>query len=184
MFNKWHAQLENGLRSDELPLALESDLANYRSLIPSLALLIHLADGGVAEITVAALDTAIRWGQYLESHACRLYATAVHSDVAAGRALAKQILDGSLADGFTVRDVYRPCWSGLTTSEEAQAAIELLVDLDWLDVAEIPTPGRKRTEHRINPRLRQKHPGKELPELPKDPFGSFGSTPEEASQVF
>ncbi|MBI2478467.1 MAG: hypothetical protein HYV60_07460 [Planctomycetia bacterium] len=96
--------------------------------------------------------------------------------------MAKKIIDGSLADGFTVKDVYRPGWSGLTTSEEAQAAIELLVDLDRLAVAEIPTGGRKRIEHRINPRIRQPPPGKELPELPKDSFGSFGSTPEEASQ--
>ena len=175
MFNKWLSKLENRLRGDELPPALESHLAKYRSLIPSLALLTHLADDGTAEIPAVALDKAIRWGQYLESHACRLYAAAVHSDVTAGRALAKKILDGSLADGFAVKDVYRPGWSGLTSSEEAQAAIELLVDLDWLEVAEIPTAGRKRTEHRINPRLRQKPPGKELPELPKDPFGSYGS---------
>jgi putative DNA primase/helicase len=182
MFNRWQKQLENRLRSDELPPALESHLAKYRSLIPSLALLTHLADDGTAEIPVESLTKAIQWGQYLESHACRLYAAAVHSDITAGRALAKKIRDGSLADGFTVKDVYRPGWSGLASSEEAQAAIELLVDLDWLEVAEIPTAGRKRTEHRINPRLRQKHPGRELPELPKDPSGSFGSTPEEASQ--
>ena len=183
-FNEWRSQLENRLRGDELPPALESHLAKYRSLIPSLALLIHLADEGVEEIPVSALDKAIRWGQYLESHANRLYASAVHSDITAGRCLAKKILDGSLADGFTIKDVYRPGWSGLTTSEEAQAAIELLVDLDWLEVAEIPTGGRKRTEHRINPRLGQRHPGKELPELPKAPFGSFGSTHVEGSQDF
>lgn len=181
LFKKWQGKLENRLRSDELPPALESHLAKYRSLIPSLALLTHLADDGTAEIPVESLTKAIQWGEYLESHARRLYASAVHSDVTAGRALAKKILDGSLADGFTVKDVYRPGWSGLATSEEAQAAIELLVDLDWLEVSEIPTGGRKRTEHRINPRLRQKHPGKELPKPPKAPFGSFGSTREEAS---
>ena len=210
MFSQWHEQLENRLRGNELVPAVESHLAKYRSLIPSLALLIHLADDGSAEIPAAALDKAIQWGVYLESHAHRVYASAVHSDITAGRCLAKKILDGSLADGFTVKDVYRPGWSGLSTKEEAQAAIELLVDLDWLDVTEIPTGGRKRIEHRINPRClktfgssgstqerpfsdscftscggivgsekTQTPPGKELPELPKAPSGSFGSMQEE-----
>ncbi len=176
MFSQWHEQLENRLRGNELVPAVESHLAKYRSLIPSLALLIHLADDGSAEIPAAALDKAIQWGVYLESHAHRVYASAVHSDITAGRCLAKKILDGSLADGFTVKDVYRPGWSGLSTKEEAQAAIDLLVDLDWLAVVEIPTTGRKRTEHRINPRIRQTEVEQELPELPKTPSGSFGST--------
>lgn len=166
MFDQWQSCLESRLRGDELPPALESHLAKYRSLIPSLALLIHLADDGVEEIPVAALDRAIRWGHFLESHANRLYASAVHSDITSGRCLAKKILDGSLADRFTVKDVYRPNWSGLSSSEEAQAAIELLVDLDWLEVEEIRTPGRPRIEHRINPRVRQ------------ITFGSSGSTHE------
>ena len=175
-FNQWLSRLENRLRADELAPAIESHLAKYRSLIPSLALLIHLGDGGKAEIPAAALDKAIRWGQYLESHAHRLYASTVHSDILAARCLAKKLTDGSLADGFTVKDVYRPGWSGLPNSEEAQAAIELLIDLDWLDVAQISTPGRKRTEHRINPRILSAPPGNVLPELPKAPSGSFGST--------
>jgi putative DNA primase/helicase len=175
VFDDWLTKLEPRLRGDELAPAMESHLAKYRSLIPSLALLIHLADGGVAEISIPALERAIAWGVYLESHAHRIYASAVHSDVVAARCLAKKVTDGSLKDGFTVRDVYRPGWSGLATTEESQAAIELLIELDWLEVVEIPTPGRTRTEHRINPRIQQAAPGKELPELPKVPFDSFGS---------
>ena len=88
MFSQWHEQLENRLRGNELVPAVESHLAKYRSLIPSLALLIHLADDGSAEIPAAALDKAIQWGVYLESHAHRVYASAVHSDITAGRCLA------------------------------------------------------------------------------------------------
>ncbi len=179
IFDDWLTKLETRLRGDELAPAMESHLAKYRSLIPSLALLIHLADGGVAEISIPALERAIAWGVYLESHAHRIYASAVHSDVVAARCLAKKVTDGSLTDGFSLRDVYRPGWSGLATPEEAQAAIEMLIELDWLQAVEIPTQGRTRTEHRINPRIQQTAPGKELPELPEAPFVSFDSMQEE-----
>ena len=176
LFDDWLSNLETRLRGDELDPAMESHLAKYRSLIPSLALLIHLADGGVGEISTSAIERAIAWSTYLESHAHRIYASTVHSAVVAARALAKKITDGSLEDGFSVRDVYRHGWSGLAHPEEAQAAIDLLIDLNWLAVEEIETKGRKRTEHRINPQIQQTAPEKELPEPPKAPSGSFGST--------
>ncbi len=113
VFNAWLTKLETRLRGDELIPAMESHLAKYRSLIPSLALLIHLADGGFGEISMQSLERAIAWADYLESHAHRIYASAVHSDVVAARALARKISDGSLTDGFSIRDVYRldgPGW--------------------------------------------------------------------------
>jgi putative DNA primase/helicase len=182
VFDGWLTKLEPRLRGDELAPAMESHLAKYRSLMPSLALLSHLADGGVAEIPAPALEKAIRWGEYLESHAQRVYASTVHSDVVAARALAKKITDGSLTDGFQVRDVYRAGWSGLTTRDEAQAAIDLLIDLEWLAAAEIPTAGRKRIEHRINPQKQQSAPGKELPKLTEATSVGSVSTQEEGSQ--
>lgn len=181
LFYDWHLRLETRLRANVLAPAMESHLAKYRSLIPSLALLIHLADGGVEQIPVLALEKAIQWGEYLESHAGRVYASAVHSDVAAAQCLAKRIAEGVLDDRFTLKDVYRPGWTGLSTREDAQAAIEMLCDLHWLEAFEISTAGRKRTEHRINPKIQQTALRIVLPELPKAPFGSFGSSHEEAS---
>ena len=57
------------LRAADLPAALEAVLAKYRSLIPSIALLIHLADGGCGPVPLSALDKAVGWGQYLFAHA-------------------------------------------------------------------------------------------------------------------
>jgi len=31
-----------------------------------------------------------------------------------------------------LRDVYRPCWSGLADRDDAKAAVDVLVDHDWL----------------------------------------------------
>lgn len=77
MFIEWRAGLERRLRSDDLPSLLEGHLAKYRSLIPTLALLIHLADVGYGPVGEDALVRACAWGEYLESHALRLYAPAL-----------------------------------------------------------------------------------------------------------
>jgi hypothetical protein len=104
-------------------------------------------------VAAQALDMAIRWGWYLESHARRIYGQDVNAEVAAARALARKIVDGTLQDGFSLRDVYRSSWSQLATRDDAAAAVELLIDLGWLRVETLPTGGRERTRHRINLRI-------------------------------
>lgn len=162
-FDAWRAQLEATVRGGDLHPALESHLAKYRSLIPSLALLIHLADGETGPVGITALQMAIKWGVYLESHARRIYSQAIHPDVAAARALAKRLLAGEVKTGFALRDVYRKGWSGLATSQDALGAVELLRDWDWLAEVREPTAGRTGTLYYINPRIHdlapQKHAG-------------------------
>ena len=51
IFREWRGNLERQLRSDDLSPALESHLAKYRTLVPAVALINHLADGGVGEIS-------------------------------------------------------------------------------------------------------------------------------------
>jgi hypothetical protein len=97
---------------DEHP-ALESHLAKYRSLVPSLALLIHLADGGQGSVGEKSIQKAIRWTAYLESRARRIYSIVTNSAAIAGKALAKRIHKGELRDGFTLREIYRKHWAGL-----------------------------------------------------------------------
>jgi hypothetical protein len=69
VFDEWRSALEHRLREGREHPAIEAHLAKYRSLIPSLALLIHLADGGENPVGVDALERACAWGDYLESHA-------------------------------------------------------------------------------------------------------------------
>lgn len=151
VFDRWRAGLEATVRSGELHPVLESHFAKFRSLIPSLALLIHLADVGRGPVGSEALQRASRWGEYLPSHARRIYAHATHPDLAAARALAKKLAGGDLADEFALRDVYRAGWSGLTTPEDAKGAVDLLVDLDWLREERRATGGWTATVHLINP---------------------------------
>lgn len=153
MFNQWREELEPRVRSGEEHPTIESHLSKYRSLIPSLALLIHLADGGTGPVGIGPLKKAIAWGVYLESHARRIYALAASPDLDAARALAKKIMAGEVSDGFALREVYRNGWSGLSTAEDAKGAAELLVDFDWLVEAREPTGGRTKVTYYINPRL-------------------------------
>lgn len=157
-FNAWRAELEPRLRSGSEHPAIESHLAKYRSLIPSLALLIHLVDepdGG--PVTLEALKRAIAWGGYLESHARRMYGSIAQRSSAAANALATKIEAGALTDGFTLRDVYRPGWSGLTDRGDAQTAVDVLIDHDWLVSQTIDTGGRPQTVYRVNPQVTKAH---------------------------
>src|SRR5208337_3331522 len=79
VFNSWRHNLETRLRSDHgFPPAMESHLAKYRSLMPSLALIFHLvevADGTESEgpVSERAAIMAVTWCEYLETHAWRVY---------------------------------------------------------------------------------------------------------------
>jgi len=152
-FNDWRADLEHRLLAEDDHPAISSHLAKYRSLIPSLALLFHLSDPPATGEGVSArsVEMAIHWGRYLESHARRIYGHAMSEKVTAAKALARKISGGSLQDGFTLREVYRHGWSQLSSRSNATAAVELLIDLDWLQEERQPTGGRGRTRYRIHP---------------------------------
>ena len=61
-FDAWREELELRLRGNADHPAIESHLAKYRSLIPSLALILHLLDNGIGPIDTDAIDKAICWG--------------------------------------------------------------------------------------------------------------------------
>jgi len=153
VFTEWRTELEKRLRDGDLHPMMESYLSKLRSLIPSLALLIHLADEGRGPVGEAALSRACAWGEYLESHARRVYAPALAPATGAVSALAGRILRGDLKREFALRDVQRHQWSGLSSGEELKKGLELLEALDWIRTIEEPTPGRPRTRYVVNPRL-------------------------------
>lgn len=156
-FDQWRESLEKRLRNEDLSPAIETVLSKYRSLVPSLALLIHLADtpeGGPVGLT--ALIKACAWTEYLESHAHRIYSAKLATGVLSGRALAAKIKAGKLPDRFSLKDVYRPGWSRLTTREQAQAAVDLLIENDWLRPINEPVAaggGRPKTAYGVNPAI-------------------------------
>jgi len=89
----------------------------------------------------------------LETHARRIFAVAVNRDATAAKALAKKIIAGAVNDGFALRDVYRSGWSHLSSREDTEGAVRLLLDLDWLRQTTEPTGGAPRTQYWISPKV-------------------------------
>jgi putative DNA primase/helicase len=179
LFDDWRAALEETVRSGDEHPAFESHLAKYRSLVPSLALLIHLVDGAHGPVGEEATRKAIAWVSYLESHARRIYGIAVNSAAVSGKALAKRILKGELKDGFTLRDIYRKHWAGLSEKQAVEQAVDLLVELGWLRARDVNTGGKPKTYYDINPALLTKTApepsAKSAKSPPVSPIGTYGT---------
>jgi hypothetical protein len=133
---------------------MESHLIKYRKLIPALSLIIHLSEAREGPVGDDAVARAVAWGDLLETHARRIYAVGIEPGVVHARALAKKIVTGEVADGFTDRDVYRNHWSLLSDKRQVHLAVAELVELDWLRVENQATQGRPKVVHRINPAAR------------------------------
>jgi putative DNA primase/helicase len=156
-FTEWRKGLEVRLRSGDLHPALEAHLAKYRKLVPALALICHLADVGSGPVDRVALGRALGFAEYLERHARRVYGAGPEAETAAAKAIISHIRRRDLQDGFTARDVQRPCWSSLSDRHQIQAGLNLLCDLNWI-VAEdkkLTAGGRPTVHYRINPRVWQ-----------------------------
>lgn len=153
LFNAWREPLERRLRAGTLHPLMEAHLAKYRSLVPSIALVLHLTIADTGPVSLEATERAIGWAEYLEPHARRVYAPGISPDMDAARALAQHIEAGDLPPAFTARDVYRRGWSGISTKADTEAALEILEDFNWLSSQSVETGGKPRVDYHINPAL-------------------------------
>jgi hypothetical protein len=151
-FSEWRANLEKRIRAADMAPALESHLAKYRGLVPALALIDHLADGGAGPVGEKALMRALGFAEYLETHARRAYGAGMASEAATAKLILSRIRKGDLADGFTAREIQRKAWSGLTDNEAIKAGLDLLADLDCIEHKAKETGGRPSVPYAINPR--------------------------------
>jgi hypothetical protein len=151
-FLAWRSNLETRLRGDLHP-AIESHLAKYRKLVPALALILHLAEGNTGPVCQQAVEQAIAWAVYLESHAQRCYGAGIRAEVETARAILKRIKKGDLnREGFRSHDVWRPKWSGLTDRAQVVQALDYLAAMDWLIVESKATGGRDAKIYALNPK--------------------------------
>jgi Protein of unknown function (DUF3987) len=160
VFDGWRDELEGRLRTAELSPALESHLAKYRSLMPSLALIFQLIEfvDGTAEGGAIGLRPAVQaaaWCEYLETHARRLYSSAENPAMEGARALLDRIRKGDVSDGDSTRSVYRKHWTKLSTPEEVSSACNVLEEFGWLRLEVTKTSGRSTTGLRLHPTLRE-----------------------------
>ena len=165
LFVEWLVPFEKEIRGDDLHPAMVSHLSKYRKLIPALALLFALIDtpdsGGL--IHERELIRALSFGDYLRTHANRLYAAAVTpettdaatllSKIKAGKLLDK---DGVILDTFTPRDVALKHWAGLDTPDAVRKAADLLASYDYLKLDVVKSGdamgrGRPSDRYTVNP---------------------------------
>ena len=154
-FVEWRTGLERRVRGGEnLHPALESHLAKYRKLVPGLALACHLVDDPCSNVVgLAALQRALGWAKYLETHAHRAYGSVTAASATTAQAIVSKVRSGHLKLQFHSQDVWRPGWSKLTDRNEVQSALELLVDYDWLQARKLVTGGRPALLYIVNPKI-------------------------------
>ena len=165
LFVEWLVPFETEIRGDDLHPAMISHLSKYRKLIPALALIFALIDtpdsGGIVHET--ELVRALAMGDYLRSHANRLYAAAVIPETINAATLLAKIRKGKLADrdgvlldSFTPRQVAIKHWAGLATPDAVRKAADVLADFDYLrrevtQSADHLGRGRPSDRYSINP---------------------------------
>jgi len=71
--------------------------------IAGLALLFEIIDGGSQAVGVQAITRALRWADYLLSHAKRLYSLAINHSLDGARLILER--KSKIPNPFTVRDV-------------------------------------------------------------------------------
>ncbi|WDQ19014.1 YfjI family protein [Rhodopirellula sp. P2] len=151
LFNAWDESHQRRLRREDLPEAFESHLSKYASMVPSIALLVHLASGGRGAVSGVATSTAIRWAEYLESHAQRLYAVATSPQRQHAGPLLRRLLTWPTDTPIRVASIVKRCWSGLTTKVVVEETLGLLADAGWVQSIKVDTGGRPTMDWLVHP---------------------------------
>lgn len=142
IFRDWRKGHEARLRSDELHPALESHLAKYRKLIPSLALIHHLASGQTGPVGELSVLSALAWADFLESHAHRIFGAGAAGAVDGAHAILRGLRSGKLEPRFSARDIHRRNWSPMGEDiTKVKAALDLLEEFGWIRATDMPTTG-------------------------------------------
>jgi putative DNA primase/helicase len=165
VFDAWRTKLERRCRADgaEHP-ALVNHLSKYRSLMPSLSLLLHLPNPEPwspegpphRQVSESAARRAVAWCGYLEAHAQRIYQSVTRRTETGASRLAQHIKRGRLKDPFTVYQVKRQGWGGLGENKDIIEALTLLEELGWVRAGARPSSaygGKPTVEYHVNPKL-------------------------------
>ncbi len=156
-FEAWFVELERWLARSEDHHAVVSHFSKYRSLMPSLALVLHLAGAPGNEnepVSLEAAKQAAQWCAFLTTHAKRIYSIAGHPERVAAQAIVKRVQAGKLTGEVTLRSLQRDF--GSYDAETMRLAVEFLEDHGWCRLRVVKHPGGGRPSERVafNPKAK------------------------------
>jgi len=154
IFIEWSTELHTVLVAKEPNPMLAQHFGKFEKLFCSVALILHLAEGSIGPITAHSALRAASWCQYLAGHARRIYGLIEATKVTTARMVSRKLAEGKLNHGFTVRDVVRKQWTGLTMTMQAEAALAILEEHAYIQSFEaINDVGRPTIRYSINPHV-------------------------------
>ena len=154
-FVDWHEKNGLFIADTNTSALLRQHFAKFDKVICGLALIFHLielADERVTNpsklrseqyIPTRIFEQALSWVEYLASHARRIYGLSENPSLGSAVLLGAKLKDSEvknpLEPGFTVYDVERHHWVGLSTQGEINSALARLADVNWVR----PLPDKK-----------------------------------------
>ncbi len=162
-FNDWLLMLKSRIAKEQ-DSGKVSHMSKYRGALPKIAALLQVIDlvaaGGVVAgnqlIDLAHFNKAMSMMTYLESHMHRVYDSIQSPVKLAEDELVKRINNGELKDGFTLRDIKRKRWSGLSDSVNNETALETLEQSGWVHAVQVAAGargGRPTLKWEVNPAI-------------------------------
>lgn len=151
---QWCTELHTVHIATEQDPLMRQHYGKFEKLFCAIALILHLAEGCIGPVTSASALRAAAWCEYLAGHARRVYGLAEAAKVSTARMVGRRIAEGKLGDGFTVRDVVRKQWTGITTAVQAESALDVLEENGWVLAMETDNPtGRPTVRYYVNPQV-------------------------------
>ncbi|MDF3124673.1 DUF3987 domain-containing protein [Rheinheimera sp. 1928-s] len=168
-YHHYMKYLNYKLSNENLSVHLYSHLSKYRSMVPSIALVIaafrqyeenDFEVKRLKPITLADMKMAIRWAKYLERHVKKLWQSADERLENAKLILSRM---DELDDSFSSRDLQQKCWKGLRKNlDKINEALTCLQEHHYLSQIEVLSSKGGR------PAIRWvKHP--DIERTPKEP---------------
>jgi hypothetical protein len=153
-FEDWLTKHQHKLASGVYHPAMTAHLQKYRKLMTSLCLIFHCIEAvdqnnPIGAVSFATAQRAAAWCQFLERHAQRIYAYS-NQDLGT-KILLRHIIKGDLPQEFTLRDIQRRCWSGLTDRNKISFALDRLAEDGILHESLYipPDGGRSTTKYKV-----------------------------------
>jgi len=156
IFVEWCTELHTVHIANEQNPLMQQHYGKFEKLFCSIALILHLAEGSIGPVTANSALRAAAWCEYLTGHARRIYGLVEAAKVTTARMVSRRLAERKLDDGFTVRDMVRKQWSGVTTAMQAETALAILEENGHLQSQDdINTRGRPTVRYFVNPQIKK-----------------------------